>query len=198
MINLIEKLRTSRISKYSAKKEMEKQQHRFCNIIGITSARALEMYKIEPIATFLDHQCVNVVERILKDPTHPITQKKTVKSHHNTRSSQHIPATARTKTYQNSCLQKALRIKRDGYVNKYTNPRKAETTTPEYITVIQDLKQQAKKSLRFKINSTKALTKESKTISNTKCTICNHQLNTTVGLKIHVTKMHKNISKIKN
>ncbi len=54
----------------------------------------------------------------------------------------------RTKTYQNSCLQKALRIKRDGYVNKYTNPRNAETTTPEYITVIQDLKQQAKKNLR--------------------------------------------------
>ncbi len=46
------------------------------------------MYKTEPIATFLYHQCVNVVERILKDPTHPITQKKTVKSHHNTRSSQ--------------------------------------------------------------------------------------------------------------
>ncbi len=39
-----------------AKKEMEKQQHRFFNITGITSARALEMYKIEPIATFLGHQ----------------------------------------------------------------------------------------------------------------------------------------------
>jgi hypothetical protein len=119
------------------------------------------VYKIEPIATFLDHQCVNV--------------------------------------------QKALRIKRDGYVNKYTNPRKAETTTPEYITVIQDLKiqdlkQQAKNSLRsdYKTNSTKALTTESTTISNTKCTICNHQLNTAVGLKIHVTKMHKNIKKTKN
>jgi hypothetical protein len=66
------------------------------------------------------HQCVNVVERILKDPTHLITQKKTVKSHHNTRSSQHIPTTARTKTYQNSCLQKALRIKRDGYMTTNT------------------------------------------------------------------------------
>jgi hypothetical protein len=61
------------------------------------------MYKI-----FLDHLCINVLERILKVPTHPITQKQTVKSHHNIRSSQHIPATARTKTYQNSCLQKAL------------------------------------------------------------------------------------------
>jgi hypothetical protein len=83
------------------------------------------MYKIEPIATFLDHQCVNVVEKILKDPTHPITQKQTVKSHYNTRSSQHIPATPRTKTYQNSCLQKSLRIKRDGYVKKYNKYKKS-------------------------------------------------------------------------
>ena len=110
------------------------------------------MYKIELIASFLDHQCVN--------PKHSITQKQTVKSHHNTRSPQQIPTTARkkiytrtaaykqhndlkemdmsTKTYQNSCLQKVLRIKRDKYFNKYTNPRKAETTTPEYITIIQD------------------------------------------------------------
>jgi hypothetical protein len=34
------------------------------------------MYKTEPIATFLDHLCVNIVERILKDPTHPITTKQ--------------------------------------------------------------------------------------------------------------------------
>ncbi len=84
----------------------------------------MEVYKIEPIATFLNHQYVNVVERILKDPIHPITQKETVKSHHNKRCSKHIPATARTKTYQNSCLQKAVRTK-----------------TPGYIIVIQDLQQ---------------------------------------------------------
>jgi hypothetical protein len=56
------------------------------------------------------------------------------------------------------------------------------------------------KSLRFdyKTNSTKAPITESTTISNTKCTICNHQLKTAVGLKIHVTKMHKNINKTKN
>jgi hypothetical protein len=53
-----------------AKKETEKQQHRFYNIIGITSAE-LEVYKID---------------------------------------------------------------------NKYTNPRKAESTTPEYITVNSRLK----------------------------------------------------------
>ena len=54
--------------------------------------RSIGSVKIEPIATSLDHQCVNVLERILKDPTHPITQKQSIKSHHNTKSSQHIPA----------------------------------------------------------------------------------------------------------
>jgi hypothetical protein len=83
---------TSRISKYSSKKRNGKtttkiiitttQQHNRDN-----NGKALEVYKIEPIATFLDHRCVNVVERILKDPKYPITQKQTVKSHHNTRSS---------------------------------------------------------------------------------------------------------------
>ncbi len=60
-----------------------------------------------------------------------------------------------------------------------TNQRKAETTSQEYITVIQDLKHQAKKcmtqkSLRsdYKTISTKAPTTESTTISNTiKCTM---------------------------
>jgi hypothetical protein len=33
-------------------------------------------------------------------------------------------------------------------LKKYTNPRKAETINPEYITVIQDLKKQAKLNLR--------------------------------------------------
>jgi hypothetical protein len=62
--------------------------------------------KIELIATFLDHQCVKVVERILKEPTHPTTQKQTVKSHHNTRSSQQIPTTARKKIYTRTAAYK--------------------------------------------------------------------------------------------
>jgi hypothetical protein len=42
------------------------------------------------------------------------------------------------------------------------------------------------------------LKKDTKNILKTKkCAICSHQLNTTVGLKIHVTKMHKNINKTK-
>jgi hypothetical protein len=91
------------------------------------------MYKIEPIATFQDHQCVNVVERILKDPTHPITQKETVKSHHSNLSQQLL----KQKHTRTAPYKKHYELKE---IDMSTNPRKAETTTPEYITVIQDLK----------------------------------------------------------
>ncbi len=115
------------------------------------------MFKIKPTGTYPDHQCANVVERILKDPTHPITQKQIVKSHHNTRSSQHIPANDRTKKCQISCCQKALQIKRDEYINKYTNPRKAETKTPEYIYTSKKFKIQLQnkqhKSTNYRINN---------------------------------------------
>jgi hypothetical protein len=41
---------------------------------------------------------------------------------------------------EEAAYKKALRIIRDGHVNKYSNPRKAETTTPEYIIVNSRLK----------------------------------------------------------
>ncbi len=41
------------------------------------------------------------------------------------------------------CTLKVMDMSTNTQIHKYTNPRKAETTTPEYITVIQDLKQQA-------------------------------------------------------
>ncbi len=68
----------------------------------------------------------------------------TTTSYHTIRNSLTSPkynklTTHPNKTYQN-CLQTALRIKRDEYVNKNTNLRKTDTKTVEYITVIQDLK----------------------------------------------------------
>ncbi len=47
---------------------------------------------------FLDHQCANKVEIILRDPTHSITQKQAVKRYQNTSSSQRITATASNKS----------------------------------------------------------------------------------------------------
>jgi hypothetical protein len=88
------------------------------------------------------------------DPHHPITQaQEDKKSQHNTRGSQFVTKRTNTNKYQNSCLQSALRMKRDGYKNKYTNPRRAEATTEEYILEIQTIKKaKDKKPKRLQVS----------------------------------------------
>ena len=133
----------------TAKEEMTKQQIRFFNIIGITAERALSQYNIPTIESYIDQQCVAVTERILKDPNHPITRAQTSqKSQHNTRGSQFVTKRTNTDKYRNSCLQAALRMKRDGYKNKYTNPRRAEVTTDKYQVEIQTIKLTKNKNLK--------------------------------------------------
>ncbi len=133
----------------TAKEEMTKQQIRFFNIIGITAERALSQYNIPTIESYIDQQCVAVTERILKDPNHPITRGQTSqKSQHNTRGSQFVTKRTNTDKYRNSCLQAALRMKRDGYKNKYTNPRRAEVTPDKYQVEIQTIKLTKNKNLK--------------------------------------------------
>jgi hypothetical protein len=75
--------------------------------------------------------------------------------------------------YSNDIIQylsKLVRIKKDGGVNKYRERLRSN----------------------FKNISTKALNRANPV--NTKCSICYHQLNTVVGLKIHSSRMHKNLS----
>jgi hypothetical protein len=55
---------------------MAKQQHRFLKIIGIIPSEAYEKYNIPPIDTYIEKTCINIVERMLKDPNHPLTQAK--------------------------------------------------------------------------------------------------------------------------
>lgn len=112
---------------------MIKQQKRFFNINGIIAGIALTAYKILPIDIHIDQQNVNIVERILKDPSCAITQNQQKKSHYNTISSQYTVARAWKTQYLDSCLKKAMRIIWDRYKDKYTNLRKLETTTTEYI-----------------------------------------------------------------
>ena len=33
-------------------------------------------YNISPIDTYIEKTCINIVERMLKDPNHPLTQAK--------------------------------------------------------------------------------------------------------------------------
>ncbi len=46
---------------------MQAQQRRFLNVMGIYAERALRLHNIKPMEDFLNEQCVNIVQRILKD-----------------------------------------------------------------------------------------------------------------------------------
>ncbi len=126
----------------------------------------------------LDEQCAKIVQRILKDPNHPITTSIQRNNYNN-----HIivPRTSTTK-YQNSVLQKSLRIIRDGYINKYTHPRRIETTTAAYYVAAKRQKQ---------IPKAKQLTTTSRSLSPTQCPLCVFKAKNTKGLKKHTGRMHK-------
>ena len=125
---------------------MAKLQHRSLKIIGTTPEQAYEKYNILPIVMYMERSCTTTVDRILNDPSHPLTksQNELPQPKHYTRNSQIRIKKAKTAAYVNSCLQIVLRMKRDGYRDKYTKPRRKETTTVEYTT--QKYKKRKKQS----------------------------------------------------
>jgi hypothetical protein len=77
-------------------------------------------YNISPIDTYIEKTCINIVERILKDPNHPLTQAQDQlpKPHHFTRNAYIRLSQAKTESCENSCLQAVLKLKIDGYKDK--------------------------------------------------------------------------------
>jgi hypothetical protein len=77
-------LQISSSSIFLSKKEMQAQQRRFLNVIGISTRRALPVHNIKPMEDFLNEQCVNIVQRILDQLRIPEP------SHHDQHPSQQI------------------------------------------------------------------------------------------------------------
>ena len=125
---------------------MTKTQHRFLKIIGTTPEQAYEKYNILSIDMYIEKSCINTVERILNDPSHPITktQNELPQTKHFTRNSQIKITKAKKAAYENSCLQIVLRMKRDEYQDKYTKPRRKEATTVKYHLEVQKSKKQSR------------------------------------------------------
>jgi hypothetical protein len=142
-----------------AKKEMQAQR-RFLNVIGISKE------SIKPMRDFLNEQCVNILQRILNEPNHPIT---TIIYRNKYNNNMIVPRTNTTQ-YQNWVLQKSLRIGCDGYVNKYTNPRRIETTTAAYQVEIQAKFHKTRPETKQLTLST--ATSVIQTPSSTQCSLC--------------------------
>jgi hypothetical protein len=77
-----------------------------------------------------------------------------------------------TTQYQNSVLQKSIRIVREGYVNKYTNPRRIETTTAAYHVEIQAKLPKTRPKTKKLTPSTTTATSFIQTPTSTQCPLC--------------------------
>jgi hypothetical protein len=166
---------------------MQAQQRRFLNVIGISTERALRVHNLKPMEDFLNEQCVNIVQRILKDPNHPITTS----IHRNRYNNNIIMPRTNTTQYYNSVLQKSLHIIRNGYVNNYTNPRRIETTTAAYQVESQEKLRKTRPKTKQLIPSTTTATSVIQTPSSTQCSLCVFKDKNINDLKIHQRKMHK-------
>lgn len=175
-----------------AKTEMQKQQSRFFKIIGINEEIALQRYQIPPIAFYLDDQCKKTVEKITNDKTHPLTKQLNQKQHqHNTRSASFIANTTNTVRYQNSLFQKGLRIMRDGQVNKYTEPKRREATTAEYLVKTKKTTRVMTTNKSNPTNNTPAPTRRLDKNKTVPCPICNHMCISNRGVNQHIRLKHK-------
>ena len=177
-------------------------QRRALKIIGIDQMTAYKKYNINPIKTQIEDQCKTITEKITENNDHPITKRlltKNTSSITTRNANKFAPNPANTEKYRNSCLQKSLTTIRNGYSNKYTNPRKTETTTIENQIELEKIKPTHRKPMT--ITETKKIKekKSSEPKTNIKstqpnpktelCTICN-KFYTARGLKCHIITKH--------
>ena len=95
-------------------------QSRALKIIGLEEEQALKKYGIVSTRDFIASTCINVLKRILSDPTHPLTTKLSRENLRPTRSRfQFEYSRARTEVYNNSIVPWGIRLLRDGREDVY-------------------------------------------------------------------------------
>jgi hypothetical protein len=92
-------------------------QNKLLKIIGVDQATAATQHNITTISERIDEICKRIFERIISEPSHPITSS--IKTNPRKRNQLCVPA-ARTQTYHNSFLPVMLRTKRDGTRSLYS------------------------------------------------------------------------------
>ncbi len=162
------------------KDEMERYQRRALRIIGISEETALKKYGIVTVEQLIEHSSITTMRRILNDPSHPLTNKLKRDTSRTTRSTFRFELpVAHTETYNNSVVLRCVRAIRDGQTNLY-NP----------VTLKAMAKKIKAAQRKEKIISGNRAKHVDNTNSN-KCDHCGKQFDSSRGLKIHQSKMHK-------
>ena len=100
------------------KAEMTQFQRRILKIIGVTPEQAASQHNVLPVLDRIDSICARMFNRIISDPSHPITASL---PHNERKPTEFLVPRARTANYAQSFLVSHLRIKRDGRPDLYTN-----------------------------------------------------------------------------
>ena len=157
--------------------EIQRVQSRALKIIGLDEEQALQKHGILAIRDFIAHTSINVLKRILSDPTHPLTTKLSRENQRLTRSSFKFEySRARTEAYNNSIVPWGIRLLRDGREDIYKPIAKA-------------LKRAKNKKRPVAIkNKPTPVTKP-----KTACQFCGNLYVTGSGIKIHEGKCKKKV-----
>ena len=148
-------------------------QSRALKIIGLTECNALKIHGITTVRDFIANTCVNVLKRILCDPTHPLTIKHTREILRFTKASFPFEySRARTEAYNNSIVPWGIRLLRDGREDLY-----------KPVSIAKALKKDAQKKRPASI-STNQPRVPSTTSTLAKCRKCGESYKLR-GIKIH-------------
>ena len=103
----------------AAKKEIQHFHKNALHIIGIDATNSSRFNICFNIEKLLEKTCINILKKILNDTYHPITNKLARTNSRNPDRFPFAPNNANTITYQQSFIQKYLRILRDGVSDLY-------------------------------------------------------------------------------
>ena len=78
--------------------------------MGLDGLTARDSFKIQPIVAHIESVCIDVLERIIADPTPPITISLPKSNSRNFKFNTHL---AKTSAYNSTFLQQFVRILRD-------------------------------------------------------------------------------------
>ena len=161
--------------------EIQKVQSRALKIIGLEEEQALKKYGIVATRDFIANTSINVLKRILSDPTHPLTTKLSRENLRPTRSRfQFEYSRARTEAYNNSIVPWGIRLLRDGREDVYK-------------PIARTLKRARNKKRPAAINKN---TPRPVTKTKTTCQYCKNAYVTGRGIKIHEGKCKKKVQSL--
>ena len=106
---------------------MRSYHKRLLEIIGISDDVATKTYKLNSIEQLIDQSCIKLLSRVVGELQHPLTTKLNKVSDRSKAICRVKCIKASTKGYENSFVQKYIRMLRDETIDLYTTTKKSSS-----------------------------------------------------------------------